>query len=722
MVVITASEERTILLIDNDPYHLNNISQALRTLRAGIKIESATSCEAARRLLEQVIPDLIVCEYQLPDGDCLALLERLRDQGARVPFVVCTALSNEDAVIRALNLGVMCYLKKEGDMQRVYRQLMSVIQNFLQGDHREGPAPSDRWFRVIFDAIGDAVHVVNSELVIILANKALDIWLEQLGFKRDDVINRHITEAFPFLNQSIIDEYHQVLRTGQSLVTVESTRIGDEMIWTETRKFPVREGDTVTHIVTIIRNIDREKKREFQLRESEERYRKIFDESNEGILIVDPHAQKIVAANHAMCEILGRTSEEILKMTLSEVRTAHRLSYLYDSTHTPDFERRQVAHAEILREDGSTRIVDVTLFTLIMGGRPHIASLHHDVTEDVLRQNALIKSEQWFRTIFENSPIPIAVFDVQGHMISANHATLEFAGVSSLEDFRDYNIFEDPSIGDRTRSHLKRGGGSIVRDGIIDYDLVRSRGLYPTTKSGRAYVRAALSTLGDQSSPQGYVLQLVDITELKRQREELSEFAHDMSHDLRAAIHNVLGYVSLSEMEGSIKYLPDIVKLLNRMTEILNRSVALADAGLVIGTLDTVSMNEIVQAAAERIPGVKIHSGRLPTVQCDRSRLEQVFENLFRNAVEHAQATNITVETVEDESDAICVLVRNDGRPISDNVRAHVFQKGVSTKPNGGLGLMIVKRIVEAHDWHISLDPSEPTTFRIRIPLRSIRL
>ncbi|TFF95312.1 HAMP domain-containing histidine kinase [Candidatus Thorarchaeota archaeon] len=105
----------------------------------------------------------------------------------------------------------------------------------------------------------------------------------------------------------------------------------------------------------------------------------------------------------------------------------------------------------------------------------------------------------------------------------------------------------------------------------------------------------------------------------------------------------------------------------------------------------------------------------MPEVHCDRDKIQQVFMNLVTNAVEHGEAS--TIEVVAERTDnSWDILFKNDGKTIPDEYRKRILSTRFSTKKGGGHGLSIVKKIVEAHGWSITLDDTADTVFRIRIP------
>ncbi|MFW9914638.1 MAG: response regulator [Candidatus Thorarchaeota archaeon] len=221
-------------------------------------------------------------------------------------------------------------------------------------------------------------------------------------------------------------------------------------------------------------------------------------------------------------------------------------------------------------------------------------------------------------------------------------------------------------------------------------------------------------------------LQLGSTIEAKRaeekltlQRDELSSFAHMMAHDLQNSLLAIEGYADALQIDFEATYAERIRRLARNMNNILQRSLALADAGLIIDQTTKVDLNDIVREAAELVipDDVDFISTKLPVISGDREKLLQIVQNLFENAVIHGAPQKISINR-RDSNGNINLLISNDGKAISPENSSKIFNQGFSTQnaKHKGLGLAIVQRIIEAHGWSIHLENLDPPTFRISIP------
>lgn len=123
---------------------------------------------------------------------------------------------------------------------------------------------SEEQYRTTLDAMADAIHAVDRDLQIVLVNRALQQWCHELGLDRD-IVGRSVFEAFPFLPDSVGEEYRRAFELGEVVRTEDRNTVGDSQFLTETRKIPVFEGDTVVRVITVIRDITEHRRSEEQL-------------------------------------------------------------------------------------------------------------------------------------------------------------------------------------------------------------------------------------------------------------------------------------------------------------------------------------------------------------------------------------------------------------------------------------------------------------------------
>ena len=169
---------------------------------------------------------------------------------------------------------------------------------------------SERQYRTTIDSLGDPLHVIDKDLRIILINKALKKWLIELNTE-SDILGRKISEVFPFLPSSIYEEYHQVVETGVPLITIENTVLQELKVVTETRKIPIFSDNKVSQIITIIRDITDERKMEIKIKESEENFRNMITNLDEGYYKIELGG-KILYHNPAFSKIAGYNPNENL--------------------------------------------------------------------------------------------------------------------------------------------------------------------------------------------------------------------------------------------------------------------------------------------------------------------------------------------------------------------------------------------------------------------------
>ena len=190
---------------------------------------------------------------------------------------------------------------------------------------------------------------------------------------------------------------------------------------------------------------------------------------------------------------------------------------------------------------------------------------------------------------------------------------------------------------------------------------------------------------------------------LRQQNERLDEFASVISHDLRNPLTVAQGRATLLTEQAESEHLDPLLRALNRMEAIVGDTLTLARQGDTISETESVNLTNLVGKcwATVDTDDATIEIVDDLTFQGDPDRLQHVFENLFRNAVEHG-GSDVTVRVGRHGDQGI--YVEDDGPGIPADKREEVLEPGHSSARGGtGFGLTIVNRIVEAHGWTLSV-------------------
>lgn len=203
--------------------------------------------------------------------------------------------------------------------------------------------------------------------------------------------------------------------------------------------------------------------------------------------------------------------------------------------------------------------------------------------------------------------------------------------------------------------------------------------------------------------------------ELERQIERLEEFSHIVSHDLRNPLNVAQGRLEIAQQTCESPHLDTVVDALDRMEDIIEDTLTLARQGQSVDEMEQIEIGDLIEDCWELIesPNAELRVVDEFTVHGDPNRLSHIFENLFRNSIEHSDGT-VTIRvglknvmytsTRAPDSGTFGFFVEDDGPGIPEGRRESVFDAGETTRTDGtGFGLSIVKQIAEAHGWEVEL-------------------
>ena len=307
-----------------------------------------------------------------------------------------------------------------------------------------------------------------------------------------------------------------------------------------------------------------------------------------------------------------------------------------------------------------------------------------------------------YATAMKHSPNAVVVLDTEDRIVDANdsgHQLLDSLGGSVGKPVTDSFDGFDPN----------------TRDEILRVE---------TTSESMLYLRPLVKTLTRGGRHVGWVVVLQDITaekqqqqQLQRQNERLEQFASIVAHDLRNPLHVASGRARLIDEECDTEHIEALEEALARMDTIIDDTLRLARAGQDIETTSHVPIGALAREAWKNV-----HTGGAELailiddemIDADESRLTQMFENLFRNAVEHNESGVRIRVGLLDSGDGF--YVEDTGEGVPTDTSEEIFTHGYTTNDEGsGFGLAIVRNIVNAHGWTITVTESDDGGARFEI-------
>ena len=201
--------------------------------------------------------------------------------------------------------------------------------------------------------------------------------------------------------------------------------------------------------------------------------------------------------------------------------------------------------------------------------------------------------------------------------------------------------------------------------------------------------------------------------ELERQNERLEQFASLVSHDLRNPLQAAKATTAVARA-GDEEALAELEEIHDRMDALIEDVLTLAKQGQAVGETEPVSVSRVAEQAwstADSEHATLELSDSLPMVSADNERLRALFENLFRNAIEHgSESVTVVVGALDDG-----FYVADDGPGFGDADPGELFTYGYTTNEDGtGFGLSIVAEIAEAHGWDVTATEDGGARFEVR--------
>lgn len=452
-------------------------------------------------------------------------------------------------------------------------------------------------------------------------------------------------------------------------------------------------------------------------------------------------------------------AEKIFGYQFEEVRGKHPFGMITPQSSQPIveqiFRRLSVgdmtanAVSENITKDGRTIVCEWSNTPLFKadGTFQGILSMCQDITERTRTENERESLLKRLRMVLEEMPIGCILTDSEFKFTFLNPAAE-----------RTFGFREDELLGMRPLDTVVwPPSRPLVEDRfqrLAQGDLSASGSNENVTKAGRVIVCdwSNIPLFNPDGTFQGILCMCQDITERRRaeiEREsligqletknaELERFAYTVSHDLKGPLITVKGFLGLLEQDlqtddrAAVKSDVDrISAAADRMKQLLDELLELSRIGRIVNPPQVFPLADLAREAAEHLDGqlrernvcVEI-ADNLPTVRADRIRLLEVLQNLLENSVKFlGEQPNPRIEIgSRTGAEEPIYFVRDNGIGIDPRFHDKVFglfEKLAPDSPGTGIGLALVKRIIEVHGgriWIESAGPGTGTTICFTLP------
>ncbi len=316
----TVAETIRILLVEDDPNHVELIRRVLAAGSPRFALEEATTIGEARDALRRSPPDLVLTDWKLPDGQGIELLRDTARAG--LPLVVMTSHGSERVAVQALQAGALDYVVKSPEsFAELPRTLERALREWRGRDERQriqaALEHSEERLRLIAENVSDVIWTSDLGLRISYVTPSVERlhgWTvpEWTGLRPEDYI---APGSLGFVRQALEDEFARH-RPGQPqhqvTLEVEQLRRDGSPFWTEvTARFLLDASGAPVGIVGVTRDATERKRAERELLESRERYRDLIEGANSVILRWDTEG-RIMFINPFGLQLFGYTEEELV--------------------------------------------------------------------------------------------------------------------------------------------------------------------------------------------------------------------------------------------------------------------------------------------------------------------------------------------------------------------------------------------------------------------------
>ena len=657
--------------------------------------------------------------------------------------------------VEGRTVGIIGLANKDGDFgedeARVAGALGDLAAIALERSRNTEALARERvLLRTVLDNLPDAVYAKDLQGRKTLANAAD---LKVMGVDREEeVLGKTDNEIFgPETAATFAQADREVLEGKTPLLQREilATLPGGRQRWLESTKVALHgANDDLAGLVGITRDITEHKRADEALRQSEEVFRRLFEEHSAVKLLIEPDTGRIVDANHAAAAFYGWSREQLQAMRIDEINLTPPEEMRAEMERARSEQRTHIDFRHRLA-DGTIRDVAVFSSPVATPDGMLLHSIVHDVTEQKRAEAALRESEELFRNLVQGAPDAIYV-QTDGRYTYVNPATVALLGAASAEELLGQPVIErvDPLYQDAARLRIEQVNQArqpstlqeevwLKLDGSsIQIEVAAAPTIYEGQPGGITFAR----DISDRKSMESQLRQA-------QKMEAVGRLAGGVAHDFNNMLQVILGNADMAldqvpPDEPLHEYLQEIHRAGQRSADLTRQLLAFARKQTISPQMldpnDTISgmLRMLRRLVGEDISLVWVPGADVGTIEMDPAQLDQILANLVVNARDAIQGVGqVTIETANVQLDAnyaeshpdsqpgryVMLSVSDDGIGMDQETLGRLFEPFFTTKPVGegtGLGLATIYGIVRQNQGFVNVysEPGQGTTFRIYLP------
>ncbi len=611
---------------------------------------------------------------------------------------------------------------------------------------------SGNW-KAIFKAVHDLIIIMDIDNRIIDANPAV---FKTTGLREDQVLGQFCYKIFHCSEKPPCECPYEKLKKShhQESFTMEMEALGRKYIVTVA---PIFEGESkqVTKIIHIAKDITTLKEAESALLYSEKKFQGIFDAASDGILVADIVDKKFVDANRSICEMLGYTRDELLKLDVGDIHPQEELPLVLE-VFEKQVSKEMVLGAElpVKRKDGSIFYADISSRPVKLGGRQFLIGIFRDATLRIKNEQLLKEEKNKAQKYLDVASVMLVALNTEGEITLINQQ-----GCNVLKVDEKYALGKnwfDSFIPKEAVQEVKNVFKGIMSGNLQPVDYYENQ---VVTQNGELRTIAFHNTIltDEKGVIVGTLSSGEDITYRKEAEEDkekleqqiqknkklesLGTLAGGIAHDFNNILSAILGNINLALFdealqETTINLLAESEKASLRAKDLVHQLLTFSRGGEPVRK--TIALDTVIKDSANFV----LHGDNIACqynipvdlwlADIDKGQISQVIQNIVINA-KHAMPEGGIIEiSCENVSSAdkkippngngekfIKITIKDSGIGIPTKLFDKIFDPYFSTKQEGsGLGLAICQSIISKHNGYILVEsvPEEGTTFIIYLP------